>query len=126
MSAVFTGNNAGGGQKVPGGLNIFWKVAYAGFWIGAGKFRIRRIAPPGQEGCLRHQENDAAATLKPETGWWLKIKKIVEVEPPPRPLHPAEASQYLLDVAATPPGEEGQLSLIAQLQHAFLHSIHRP
>jgi hypothetical protein len=46
-----------------------------------------RIAPPGQEGLSLALEKGALATLWPETGWLLKIKRFVEAEPPPRPLH---------------------------------------
>ena len=35
-----------------------------------------RIAPPGQEGWLRDQENAALATETAQTGWWLKIERV--------------------------------------------------
>jgi len=34
-----------------------------------------RLAPPGQEGWLRHQEKAAIASLTPQTGWWFKHRE---------------------------------------------------
>jgi len=35
----------------------------------------RTIAPPGQEGWLRHQEKSREATSTAQTGWWFKFMK---------------------------------------------------
>src|SRR6185436_3447115 len=40
------------------------------------------IAPPGQEGWLRHQEKSRAATLAAQTGWWFsEILFVTSPEP---------------------------------------------
>src|SRR5215510_14560992 len=44
--------------------------------------RHRPLAPPGQEGWMRHQEKVAIASLTPQTGWLFKVKSPVFEQPP--------------------------------------------
>jgi len=39
------------------------------------EFNRQAIAPPGQEGWLRHKEKIAIATSAPQTGWWINHKQ---------------------------------------------------
>jgi hypothetical protein len=49
------------------------------------------------------------ATLTPKAGWWFTIEKCFsELEPPPRPLQLRKLRAIFLDIASTPPVQEGR------------------
>jgi hypothetical protein len=64
------------------------------------------ITPPGQEEWLRHKEESREATSAAQTGWWFKFEN-----PSNWTNHPVRSINgcfaVFLDVAATPPGQEG-------------------
>ena len=67
------------------------------------------MAPPGQEGWLRHYEESAKHPKRRRRGGGSGSKAFpFDLEPPPRPLHQRKLRDISLDVAATPPGQEGR------------------
>ena len=61
---------------------------------------ISRIAPPGQEGWLRRRRRRGGGSGSKTFPF--------DLEPPPRPLHQRKLRDISLDVASTPPGQEGR------------------
>ena len=61
----------------------------------------------------------AKPTLAPQTGW--SLTRNVTCERPPRPLHLGWLRRHFLDVASTPPHEEGNRP-IPQV-HPLIHSL---
>jgi hypothetical protein len=59
------------------------------------------IAPPGQEGWTRHQENVAKLPIMERTGWWFWIEEFC--------LSNLNHHPVCAFGAATPPGLEGRL-----------------
>ena len=91
------------------GANV--RSSFANCWNAFG-----RIAPPGQEGWLRDQEKCRVSDRNRADGVVAQDRKsLVEIGPPPRPLHQRKLRDIFLNVAATPPGQEGQW--IARRQH---------
>src|SRR5215510_3644681 len=59
----------------------------------------RGLAPPGQEGWLRHQEKSRDSSLTPQTGWWFMFNQNQ------RCLNNHPICAAFLDRADTPPGQ---------------------
>jgi hypothetical protein len=83
-----------------GAVLSVWRSRIAGTYSGTSPLLARR----GGSGI---KKNDAPATLTAGDGVVAQDRK-ERIEPPPRPLLPGEATRYFLDVASTPPGQEGR------------------